>query len=160
MNPTAKAYWLGLERSNMFVDFFTTGMEGEDWLKCVSGIPNPAIWILGHLAQSRAGFVEMLTGRKTYEEGWDELFGMGVEPRDVSEYPSVEACREVLDARLADLRQYLESASEENLQCPPCTPSKYFETKASVLVHMTHHEAHHTGALSMIRRALGKDRVI
>lgn len=160
MNSTAKAYWIGLKRSNSFIDFFTTGMEGDDWLQQPERIPNPAIWILGHLAQSRAGFLEMLTGKQTCEEGWAELFGLGVDPQDPSVYPDVETCRAVLDARLLDLQNYLETASEEDLESPPCTPSKFFRTKASVCVHLSHHEAHHTGALSMIRRMLGKDRII
>ena len=160
MNSTAKAYWIGLKRSNSFIEFFTTGMEGDDWLQQPAGIPNPAIWILGHLAHSRAGFLEMLTGRQVYEEGWDALYGMGVDPQDASVYPDVDTCQAVLDARLQDLQNYLETASEEDLESPPCTPSKFFKTKASVLVHLSHHEAHHTGALSMIRRMLGKESVI
>ena len=160
MNPTANAFWMGLRRSNSFIDFFTQGMEGDDWLKRPGGVSNSAIWILGHLAQSRAGFLEMLTGEQTYEEGWDALFGMGVNPQDASLYPDVETCRAVLDARLRDLKQFLETVTDEDLESPPCMPSRFFKTKASVLVHLSHHEAHHTGALSIIRRLLGKERVI
>lgn len=159
MNPTAHAFWMGLKRSNSFIDFFTQEMEGDDWLKRPGSVPNPAIWILGHLAQSRAGFLEMLTGEQRYEEGWAALFGMGVDPQDARGYPDVDTCRAVLDGRLQDLGQFLETVSEADLESPPCTPSKFFKTKASVLVHLSHHEAHHTGALSLIRRLLGKDRV-
>ena len=87
MNPTVKAYWMGLERSNGFIDFFTRGMEGDDWLQRPAGVPNPAIWILGHLAHCRAGFLEMLIGQRMYEEGWDALAGLGVDPQDASVYP-------------------------------------------------------------------------
>jgi uncharacterized damage-inducible protein DinB len=160
VNSSAKAYWIGLKRSNSFIDYFTEGMEGDDWLQTPPGIPNSAIWILGHLAQSRAGFLQMLTGREVYEEGWAELYGMGVEPQDPSVYPDVATCRAVLDARMNDLKDYLETASEEDLESPPCTPSNFFKTKASVLAHLSHHEAHHTGTLSMIRRLLGKDRLL
>ena len=102
----------------------------------------------------------MLTGIETYEEGWHELFEGGLEPRDPKEYPSVEACRAVLEARLSDLKAYLETATQEDLEGPTCTDSKHFKTKASAIVHLSHHEAHHTGALSMIRRLLGKERLI
>lgn len=123
-------------------------------------MPNTAIWILGHLAHSRAGFLEMLTGQQSYEAGWEELFGMGVDPQDPSLYPDVATCRAVLDARLLDLKTYLETASEADLDSPPWSSSKFFETKGSVLAHLTHHEAHHTGALSILRRMLGKERLI
>lgn len=158
MNSTAKALWMGLERSNGFIGFFATGMEGDDWLQRPSGVPNPAIWILGHLALSRARLLEMLTGQQIYEQEWEALFDLGVDPQDPTAYPDIDTCRAVLDARLLDLKSYLETASEADLAGPPC--SKLFETKASVLVHFTHHEAHHTGVLSMIRRLLGKERVI
>ena len=116
--------------------------------------------ILGYLAHSRAGFLEMLTGQQSYEAGWDELFGMGIDPQDPSLYPDVATCRAVLDARLLDLKTYLETASEADLDAPPNMSSRHFKTKAEVLVHMTHHEAHHTGALSILRRMLGKERLI
>ena len=151
---------MGLERSNNFIEYFTNGLSGDNWLQRPAGICNPAIWTLGHLAHSRAGFLEMLTGQQTYEEGWDALFVMGVEPQDPSTYPDVETCRAALDARLADLKNYLETVSEADLESPPCTSSSYFKTKGSVLVHLSHHEAHHTGALSMLRRLLGKERLI
>jgi len=160
MNSTAKAFWLGLERSNEFIDYFTTGMVGDDWLRKPAGMPNPAIWIIGHLALSRASFLEQLTGARTYEDGWKELFALGVEPQDPSSYPDIETCRAVLKARLIDLKRYLETASEEDLDAPPSNPSRSFKTKADVLVLLTHHEAHHTGALSLLRRMLGKERLI
>jgi uncharacterized damage-inducible protein DinB len=159
VNPTAHVFWLGLERSNAFIDTFSEGLTGDDWFQKPAGLPNPAIWILGHLAHTRARFLEMLTGDKPVEEGWDALFDMGAEPRDPREYPSVEACRTALDARLADLKAYLETATVDDLQGPPSVPSEYFGSKASVLTLLSHHEAHHTGALSMIRRLVGKDRL-
>ncbi|MBU1049674.1 DinB family protein, partial [Candidatus Bipolaricaulota bacterium] len=153
MNSTAKAYRSGLERSNAFIETFTKGMEGDDWLQRPAGFPNPAIWILGHLAHSRAGFLEMLTGTKSHEEGWEDLFEMGVDSQDPSVYPSVDTCRAVLDARLQDLKAYLETATEVDLEAPACVGSGFFKSKGAVISFLTHHEAHHTGALSMIRRA-------
>jgi len=151
---------MGLERSNAFIAYFTTGMEGDDWLQRPAGIPNPAIWILGHLAHSRAGFLEMLTGKRAYEKGWDELFAMGAQPRDPNEYPGVEACRAALDSRLADLKAFLETTTVKDLEGPPCKHPEHFKSKSAVFAFMTHHEAHHTGALSMIRRLLGKQRLV
>lgn len=160
MNSTANAFWMGIEKSHAFIDYFTTGMEGDDWLHTPCGVPNCALWILGHLAHSRAGFLEMLTGERIYEDGWDPRFDIGVEPQDPRTLPDVGTCRAALDARLLDLKSYLETADEEDLEGPLCTPSTFFNTKASVLAHLTVHEAHHTGALSMIRRLLGKERLV
>ena len=89
MNPAADAYWKGLERGNRFIDWFTKGMEGDDWFQRPSGIPSSAVWILGHLANSRSFFYLGLTGEETFEAGWGELFGVGTEQRDPADYPSV-----------------------------------------------------------------------
>lgn len=160
MNPAAKAYWMGLERSNTFIRWFTNGMEGDDWLQRPGGIPSSALWILGHLANSRSYFYLCLTGEETFETGWPELFGMGTEQQDPSKYPTVEEVRAVLDARLADLKAYLEAASLEDIEGPTAIQQPDHETKAHVLSMAIAHEAHHTGALSMIRRLLGKDRLV
>ncbi|MBU0595754.1 DinB family protein [Candidatus Bipolaricaulota bacterium] len=160
MNPAAKAYWLGLKRSDGFVRFFTSGLEGDDWFKQPCGAPNPPIWILGHLAHSRAQFLEILTGERVYDEGWHDLFAMGVEPQSASSYPSVETIRSILGARKSDLNGYLETANEEDLESPPATSSCSLKTKAEALAHLSHHEVHHTGTLSLLRRQLGKDRLV
>lgn len=160
MVPMAKAFWLGLERSNMFIEFFSTGMVGEDWLQRPPGIPNPGVWILGHLAFQRGKFLELLTGRRTYDEAWIALFELGCDSQDARLYPHVDICRAFLIARLEDLKAYLEIATVEDLESPPCVPSKFFQTKAAVLVHLTHHEAHHTGGLSLLRRLLGKEKLM
>lgn len=156
----AKAFRLGLERTDMFIKMFTGGMTGDDWLQQPPGIPNPAIWTIGHLAFQRAGMLELLTGERTYDEEWVALFKMGCDPRDAGLYPDVDTCRIFLDARLRDLITYLDSATMEDLEGPPSLPSEFFKTRIEVLVHMTHHEAHHTGCLSLLRRLLGKERVI
>jgi len=160
MNSTAKAYWLGLKRSDGFVRFFTSGLEGDDWHQQPAGAPNPPIWILGHLAHSRAQLLELLSGEKAYEEGWHGLFAMGVEPRSARSYPSVEKIHSVLAARKKDLKGYLETASEEDLESAPATSSGSLQTKGEALAHLSHHEAHHTGELPLLRRQLGKDRLI
>ena len=161
MKAAATAYWLGLQRSNGFIEYFTSGLEGEDWMTIPQGVPNPPIWTLGHLAHSRASFLELLTGEQRYEDGWAEILALGAIPKnDPHAYPSVEECKSVLAARMEDLRDYLEDADENDLAAPPAIASDFFKTKASVLVHLTHHEAHHTGVLSLTRRLLGKEKLL
>ena len=160
MNPVAKVFLQGIERSNMFIDVFTSGMEGEDWLRQPGGAPNCALWHLGHLAHQRGRFLEMLTGREHCEAEWGVLFDLGSPPCDGSALPDLETCRRVLDARLADLRTWLETAGKEDMAAPPARGTNFFPRRADALSHLSHHEAHHTGCLSMLRRMQGKDKVI
>ncbi|MCP4547846.1 MAG: DinB family protein [bacterium] len=160
MEPMAKAFWMGLERSNLFIGLFTSGMDGDDWLQQPQGVPNPAIWTIGHLAFQRAQMLELLTGRRTYDAEWIPLFRLGCDKEEADAYPDIATCLAFLDARLEDLKDFLENVTLEELRSEPCVKSQFFLTKGEVLIHLSHHEAHHTGCLSLTRRLLGKDRAI
>ena len=169
MIPAAAILWKGLERSDSFLDIFTQGMEGADWTTRIDGIPNTALWILGHLALTRAYFLSLLMDPFSADDEWgptfrmDEwgpLFGMGVEPQEADGFPDPATCRAVLKKEMGAIRSYLETATLDDLDAPPCHPTDpYLKTKAQIVVHMAHHESHHSGTLSMIRRQLGKDRL-
>lgn len=159
MEPMARAFLMGLERSNLFIGFFTRDLTGEEWLQRPAGVPNCALWTMGHLAHQRGRFLEMLTGRPCCEEGWGALFDLGSPASEADACPDLDSCRRVLDARLQDLRTWLEAATRKDLESPCAAPSDFFPSKASALTHLTHHEAHHTGCLSMVRRLLGKEKV-
>jgi uncharacterized damage-inducible protein DinB len=161
MDGMAKAFGMAIERSAQFVGYFTKGLEGEDWYSRLPGVPNTAIWSLGHIAYHRALFLELVSGERIYPQEWTSLFAMGCEPLpDPHGYPSTATCLELLDRSLAGLRSYLETATQADLASPPHLPSRFLPTKADVLTHLAAHEAHHTGNLALVRRLLGKEKVI
>jgi len=160
MDAMARAFWLGLERSDMFIRVFTRDLEGPEWRRRPPGAPNCALWHLGHVAHQRGRFLELLTGRDHCEPGWGALFDLGAAPCPVDELPDVEDCHRVLSARLADLKAWLEGAGMEDLEAPPAVLSDFFPTRAAALTHLSHHEAHHTGCMSMLRRQVGRDKVV
>jgi len=169
MIPAAAFLWKGMERSDSFIDIFTQGMEGDDWTKRPAGVPNSALWILGHLALTRAYFLSLLSesfdadaewGPDFSMDTWGPILGMGVEPQEPDGFPDPATCRVVLEKGMNGIKAYLESATLDDLNAPPCHPTDpYLKTKGQIVVHMAHHESHHTGSLSMIRRLLGKDRM-
>lgn len=157
----AKAFRMGIERSAKFVEVFTRGLEGEDWYAQPQGVPNPAIWTLGHIAYHRGLFYELVSGQRTYPDDWRGLFGMGCEPlADPHAYPSVETCQAYLSEAFELLVGYLDSATARDLAARPTIESRFLPTKADVLAHLVSHEAHHTGNLAAVRRLLGKEKVI
>lgn len=161
MQGMAKAFRMGIERNAKFVEVFTRGMAGEDWYIRPPGVPNPAIWTLGHIAYHRGLFYEMVRGECTYPETWRSLFGMGCEPlEDPHGYPSVETCHAYMEEALGRLRVYLEAVTARELAAKPTIESRFLPTKADVLGHLICHEAHHTGNLALLRRLLGKDKAI
>ncbi|MBK6897791.1 MAG: hypothetical protein IPH09_00470 [bacterium] len=109
MDPMARAFSLGLERSHLFVGLFTQGLEGGGGGPRGGGGPPAG-------ARRPPG-------------------GPGAAPRAAPGRGPPGA--------------------------PAAAPAhRFFATGAAALAHLTHHEAHHTGCLSMLRRALGKDKVI
>jgi uncharacterized damage-inducible protein DinB len=160
MDPMAKALWLGLERSDMFIETFTSRLSGDDWTALPPDLPNCALWTLGHLAYHRGLFLYLLNGQRTWDERWPALFGLGCPPAECDQLPGVDECRAVLAERRQDLTAWLEKATTAMLKSPPVESSRFFATKAEVLVHLSHHEAHHTECLSMASRLLGRDKVI
>jgi uncharacterized damage-inducible protein DinB len=48
----------------------------------------------------------------------------------------------------------------KDLAAKPTIESRFLPTKADVLSHLICHEAHHTGNLALVRRLLGKDKVV
>jgi len=169
MIPAAENLWKGMERSQSFIEIFTHGLDGDDWTARMEGIPNTALWILGHLALTRGYFLGLLSESFSADEAWGPAFkmdewgpmlGMGVEPKDSDALPDPETCFDILQKGMDSIHAYLETATLEDLDAPPCHPTDpYLKSKAQIVVHMAHHESHHTGALSMIRRRLGKDRM-
>lgn len=160
MDGMATALWMGLERSDRFVEVFTSNLRDEDWRATPPGFPNCPLWVLGHLAFYRGHFLDLCLGGRTVEEGWRGLFSIGSAPPPPEALPSVDACREELARRREMWRGWLETVSDAELRepCPALAP--YFENRAQVVVHLTHHEAHHTGGLSMLSRLLGRGKIL
>lgn len=161
MQGMAKAFLMSVERSARFVEVFTRGLEWEDWYELPPGVPNPAIWTLGHIAYHRGLFYEMVTGQRTYPDDWKALFDMGCTPLpDPHGYPAVGECLAYMERLLGLWRAYLDSATDEELAAagPHCVPR--LPTRADVVCHHATHEAHHTGNLALVRRLLGKGRVV
>lgn len=160
MTGMAQALQSGLDRSNLFLQFFTTEIEGDDWSRELAGFPNTALWTLGHLAFTRAYFYEMLTGKKIYEDSWKSLFNYGSPHANIEQLLPPEQCWDLAKAGYEHLSDFLANSTEEGLLSAPTIESNSFPTKLSIYIHLTHHESHHTGCLSMMRRVMGKEKLV
>ncbi|MCX7835858.1 MAG: DinB family protein [bacterium] len=160
MNQMALTLQKGLEKSNLFLKFFTTGLEGPDWTRELEGFPNSALWTLGHIAYSRAYFYELLSGKKIYQDAWKSWFEYGSPHTTVEQLPPLQECWTLAQIGFDHLIDFLSNVSEEDLLSAPYIASSSFATKLDLFIHLTHHEAHHTGSLSMMRRVMGKEKLV
>lgn len=76
---------------------------------------------------------------------------------ELSQYPTKEAIRTVLDAAHQRTRGYLESADTSDLDSSFSTPNGEQFTLRWIVWHVLEHEIHHRGELSLILGQLGRE---
>lgn len=74
---------------------------------------------------------------------------------DLSEYPTKDAIRTVLDAAHERTRGYLEGADTSDLDSSFSTPNGEQFTLRWIVWHVLEHEIHHRGELSLVLGQLG-----
>lgn len=121
---------------------------------------NHPLWVVGHLACSRAGLLAMIDGRPSSLAGWDRLFAGGTTPsEDASRYPAyaeVLAAFEGLQPRTLEL---LASCGEAGLdRAPAAVPAELrddpdFASVGRLFTFLALHEMSHRGELAAARRA-------
>jgi hypothetical protein len=115
---------------------------------------NPALWIAGHLVQSRARLLTILGVPR--ELPWPELFRTGSAIVDPSAYPDADAViarwRELSD----DLMERLErlAPSELAADAPPRIASPDGTLRGAIAL-FAFHEGYHVGQLGFLRKWLG-----
>jgi len=124
---------------------------------------NHPLWIMGHLAFSSAGLLEMISGNPNPYQNWKELFAGGSQPQsDAASYPPYSEVIEAYHATHQTALALLAATSEEQLsQRPPAVwealrddPS--FQSIGRVFLFIAMHEMSHRGQLADARRALGR----
>lgn len=124
---------------------------------------NHPLWIMGHLAFSRAGLLAMITGEENRASQWKDLFTGGTQPAyDASKYP---AYREVLSTYREIHQQtllHLEQIGEAGLDAKPAfvwesiAELPDFQSKGRIFLFIAMHEMSHRGQLADARNVLGR----
>lgn len=141
------------------VDSFTEAFEPSHWRHRGDGRSNHALWILGHLAQTRRWIASALLG----VEMPDDLaahFSRGAEPgRAVDDLDPAELRAAFLDAGRV-VRERLESMGDDELAAPlpdGVAPPDGSTTLGEALDFLAFHEGMHVGQIGLLRRCSGKD---
>lgn len=130
------------------------GMDHDALLTRPGVRSNPAIWVAGHLVQSRARLINVLGGAR--ELPWPDLFRTGSTIVDPSAYPDAAAIvaqwRELTD----DLMRRLESLGPAELarDAPPRVASPDGTLRGALSL-FAFHEGYHVGQLGFLRKWLG-----
>ncbi len=123
-------------------------------------LKNHPAWIIGHLANTSAGFGTMLLGVESQQpDGWQEKFGAGSEPvADASQYPDKQSLADKLADVHAFVAESFKNVDDARLAEPNPAErlAQVFPTIGEMITFvLTSHEATHLGQLSTWRRAMG-----
>ena len=130
------------------------GLDREALLTRPGPRSNPALWVAGHLVQSRARLLTILGVQR--ELPWPELFRTGSTIVDPSAYPDVDAViarwRELSD----ELMERLERIAPSELagDAPPRIASPDGTLRGAIAL-FAFHEGYHVGQLGFLRKWLG-----
>lgn len=123
-------------------------------------IPNHPAWIIGHLANTSAGFGSTLLGIESIQpKGWQEILGGSSTPStDASVYPDKQTLADKLTEAHAYIGKAILDVDDARLAEP--NPVKrlapVFPTIGDMITFvLTSHETTHLGQLSAWRRAMG-----
>jgi hypothetical protein len=117
-----------------------TGLDQDQLWHRLTDKNNPMLWIVGHLAQTRADILA-LTGNP-FDTGWADLFTRGSSVGNREKYPPIEEILRVLSQINQNFYATLESLKEEQLP-------------ADTLAGFALHDCYHLGQLAYIRKGLG-----
>ena len=120
-------------------------------------VANSVNWVAGHLVSSRYGVANMLGIEDKCP--WGDMYDMGVDLKDSSEYPSLAEIKSAFKEISAKLESGLESAPESALTKEPPWQGPGMENSIrGTVAFMSFHESYHLGQLGYLRKLLGLDR--
>ena len=130
------------------------GMDRDALLTRPSARSNPAIWIAGHLVQSRARLINVLGGSLALP--WPDLFRTGSVVGDPAAFPDADAIIEKWRELTDDLMRRLERLSPDDLvrESPPRSDPSGLATRGAISL-FAFHEGYHVGQLGFLRKWLG-----
>ena len=130
------------------------GLDRDTLLTRPGARSNSALWVAGHLVQSRARLINILGGSR--ELPWPELFRTGSTIVDPTAYPDAPAIiaqwRELTD----DLMRRLDTVDAAALagDAPPRVASQDGTLRGAIAL-FAFHEGYHVGQLGFLRKWLG-----
>lgn len=144
-----------------FMQRLVADLSDEEMIMQPSGVPNHAVWTLGHVIHSCQAIAGELGVRPWLAEDWESYFGYGSSPNDVITLPHLS--KPLLLASFAEASDRLRTAllaTDESRLLEPLPDAKACEILPTVghalLQVVSAHTAFHAGQLAVWRRAIGR----
>lgn len=152
----------GLEMSQLqFMDekvpLRIEGLSREDLLRRPEGRGNPVLWILGHMATSRAYLLEWIgaPGAEPVGDEEEAWFGIGCRLAEGDPFPPTDELLDLFARRGRSLVAGLQALTEEDAAKELEFELPFGKTVRAAVEFMLFHEAFHMGQLSYLCGWLG-----
>jgi DinB superfamily len=127
----------------------------HQWLERPARSSNHVLWLVGHLATTRALVVQALSEGSVKPE-LDPLFAGGIPLQEDSRYPAPADVADVWSRMAVRLDGAMKGASSATLSRPVPRGGRSFDgTIGGMLAAAAFHEAYHVGQLGYLTRWLG-----
>ena len=142
-------YTIGFMRESV------SGLSDEQLVAQPAGLPNHALWTLGHIAHSCQGIAAELGVASWLPGDWESRFGYGSSPSpDLARYPQKDEMLAIVADAMSRLREALQATDASLLE--KSLPDETMPTMGHLLVQVVvAHTAYHAGQLAAWRRAVG-----
>jgi hypothetical protein len=124
---------------------------------------NHPLWVMGHLAFSRAGLLSMINGQPSSLGKWKDLFAGGTQPQSEPKvYPPYSEVLSAYQQTHRDTLRLLEEIGEANLDARPKAVMEKlrdmpdFQSNGRLFLFIAMHDMSHRGQLADARHALGR----
>ncbi|MCS7021458.1 MAG: DinB family protein [Gemmataceae bacterium] len=124
-----------------------------------TGTQNHILWHAGHAVWLMDVLgIALLTGRRSLEPHWDQLFGMHCQPpRQTRNWPTREEIDRRLNEQLHHYLLLLEQAPAEQFDLP-VSPAQARHSLSGRLLHGLHDEACHSGEMYLLLKQWHRQR--
>ncbi|NNF06431.1 MAG: DinB family protein [Candidatus Eisenbacteria bacterium] len=139
-----------------------SGVSNEQSLCSSEHGPNCLNWIVGHIVNSRDGFLQVLNQDLTWTNGEGKMYGQGADFDPTNPAFSLEELMALYSTAGKRIRDGLEAFDLARLSEPapfgvgPGDPG----TLAKLFPSLIWHETYHTGQTGVVRRTLGLEGAI
>ncbi|KPK65195.1 MAG: hypothetical protein AMS21_05390 [Gemmatimonas sp. SG8_38_2] len=140
-----------------FIEQSVADLSDHEMVMQPDGVPNHAMWTLGHMIYSCQGIAAELGSELWLPAAWESHFGYGSEPLpDRGKYPSKSELSKLFTDSTNRLRETLLNTDESVLR--RALPDDTLPTMGHLLLQVVvGHNAYHAGQLAVWRRAIGKE---
>jgi hypothetical protein len=149
-----------LEMNRGIIQKLTGDITEQESIDQAGTVINHIKWQIAHLAFYVDWLIEKFGGEKTLTDEWAEICKGGADVPDNSMFPSFEELRSLFFKLYDRLTALIEKADDAYLDEVLELSPNFKSSRMNAAIYIGTHEQYHSGQIVVIRKALGRERVL